>query len=124
MGTKRPHTDLSDVHASRKAKLQAHDNHAHKRARKADHFTSNRPSTNLLRKKIRDTTRLLNHSTDLPADTRIEYERALAGYKQDLEAVEEGKRKSKLISRYHMVRFFGWCPPPPPSLVFEGERGR
>lgn len=107
MGTKRLHTDLSDVHASRKANLQPHDHHANKRARKDDHLTSNRPSTNLLRKKIRDTTRVLNHASHLPADARIEYERALAGYKQDLETVEEGKRRSKMIKKYHMVRFFG-----------------
>ena len=44
---------------------------------------------------------------DLPADIRVEKERALAGYERDLElAIEEGK-KDEMISKYHMVRFFG-----------------
>jgi len=75
--------------------------------RKSDPFTSTPASLNLLKKKIRDTTRLLRHAENMPAGVRIENERALAGYKQDLEAADEGKRKSKMIKRYHMVRFFG-----------------
>ncbi|KAG8534215.1 uncharacterized protein KY384_001059 [Bacidia gigantensis] len=63
-------------------------------------------SINPLKSKIRDLSRVLERSEHLPADVRVEKERALAAYKQDLENALEGKQKQKMISRYHMVRFF------------------
>jgi hypothetical protein len=69
--------------------------------------TSNKRSVNSLKSKIRDLTRSLDHNEGLPAGVRIEKERALTGYKQDLEAAEQEKRKQALITRYHRVRFFG-----------------
>lgn len=60
-----------------------------------------------LRSKIRDLTRLLQRSENMPADVKIEKERALAGYQADLEKVQGLKRKSDMIRRYHMVRFVG-----------------
>ncbi len=113
MGTKRPHPSSSSssyqppIHASRQANFPPSETHPHKRARKTHDSTANPASLNHLKRKIRDTTRLLQHAEDLPAGVRIEQERALAGYKQDLEAVEEGKSRAKMIKRYHMVRFFG-----------------
>ena len=44
---------------------------------------------------------------DLPADVRVEKERALAGYERDLELAIEETKKDEMISKYHMVRFFG-----------------
>ena len=44
---------------------------------------------------------------DLPADIRVEKERALAGYERDLEMAIEERKKQDMISKYHMVRFFG-----------------
>lgn len=64
-------------------------------------------AVNALKAKIRDLTRLLERSDSLPADVRVEKERALAGYKQDLEAAHEEKAKQAMIKKYHMVRFFG-----------------
>lgn len=72
-------------------------------------------SVNRLKSKIRDLSRLLSHSEKLPADVRIEKERALAGYRQDLEQIEKVKRKQKMITKYHKVRFFG---PPCPENLF------
>lgn len=43
----------------------------------------------------------------MPADLRIEKERALIGYQRDLEEVEEIKKRSEMISKYHFVRFLG-----------------
>ncbi|KAM0802222.1 hypothetical protein BDR22DRAFT_803841 [Usnea florida] len=63
-------------------------------------------SVNQLKSKIRDLTRALEHSEHLPAGVRIEKERALAGYKQDVEEIRKDKRKNELIKKYHMVRFF------------------
>lgn len=67
-------------------------------------------SSYALKEKIRDLTRLLEHSTTMPADVRIEKERALAGYRADFEkskAAVGPKKRNDIVSRYHMVRFFG-----------------
>lgn len=63
-------------------------------------------SVNSLKSKIRDVTRVLEHAHDLPLDIRIEKERALAGYKQDLEKAQHEKERQRMIKKYHMVRFF------------------
>ena len=67
---------------------------------------SQKKSINGLKTKIRDTERLLKRVDDLPADVRVEKERALAGYKQDVESLAQEKLRSKMISKYHKVRFF------------------
>ena len=78
-----------------------------KRARRE--VLAKRPSTsvNHLKGKIRDVARTLDRSKNLPADVRVEKERALAAYKLDLENAEHEKRKHQMIKKYHMVRFFG-----------------
>lgn len=105
MGTKRPHHyDSIPESAS-----QSTPYHPSKR-RKPNDFApraTKSASVNQLKSKIRDLTRALEHSDHLPAGVRIEKERALAGYKQDVEKIREDKRKSELIKKYHMVRFFG-----------------
>ena len=105
MGTKRPHHhDSMPEPASQRTP-----NHPSKR-RKPNDFAPRgvkSASVNQLKSKIRDLTRALEHSDHLPAGVRIEKERALAGYKQDVEKIHEDKRKSELIKKYHMVRFFG-----------------
>lgn len=78
--------------------------------RKPDKFAlpaTKSASINQLKSKIRDLTRALEHSDHLPAGVRIEKERALVGYKQDVEKIHEDRRKNELVKRYHMVRFFG-----------------
>ena len=69
--------------------------------------SSNIPSINALKTKIRTLTRVLEHNDDLPPGVRIEKERALAGYRQDLQYANQEKRKQAIIGKYHMVRFFG-----------------
>ena len=69
------------------------------------HFSST--SVNTLKSSIRSVSRVLEHAQDLPLDVRIEKERALAGYKQDLEKAQHEKERQRMIKRYHMVRFFG-----------------
>ena len=104
MGTKRPHNNISAEPASRRTP-----NHPSKRQKSKDfaHPAAKTASVNQLKSKIRDLTRALDHSDHLPAGVRIEKERALAGYKQDVEKIHEDKRKNDLIKKYHMVRFFG-----------------
>ncbi|XRM38119.1 rRNA-processing protein efg1 [Aspergillus tubingensis] len=62
------------------------------------------PSVNELKKRIRDVKRLLN-KTDLPADARIVQERALSGYEKELEDELKRRDRSKMIKKYHFVRF-------------------
>ncbi|PYH95525.1 hypothetical protein BO71DRAFT_200049 [Aspergillus ellipticus CBS 707.79] len=62
------------------------------------------PSVNDLKKRIRDVKRLLNKA-DLPADARIVQERALAGYEKDLDDELKRRDRSKMIKKYHFVRF-------------------
>lgn len=68
---------------------------------------SSSASVNALKSKIRDVKRVLEHARNLPLEVRIEKERALAGYRQDLEEAEHEKERQRMIKRYHMVRFFG-----------------
>ncbi|KAI9645906.1 rRNA-processing protein efg1 [Ciborinia camelliae] len=63
-------------------------------------------SVNTIKKKIRDITRKLERAQDLPADVRVEDERALASYQQELASAEAEKIRQKMIKKYHMVRFF------------------
>ncbi|KAE8146118.1 hypothetical protein BDV25DRAFT_55747 [Aspergillus avenaceus] len=62
------------------------------------------PSVNELKRRIRDSKRLLNR-VDLPADARIVQERALAGYEKDLEEETLRRDRSQMIKKYHFVRF-------------------
>lgn len=64
-------------------------------------------SVNAIKKRIRDVTRRLERGDDLPATVRMEDERALEAYGQELEAAEAEKIRQKMIKQYHMVRFFG-----------------
>ena len=48
----------------------------------------------------------MERADDLPADVRIENERALAAYEQELVAALAEKTRQKMIKKYHMVRFF------------------
>ncbi|KAL9576143.1 MAG: hypothetical protein Q9212_007346 [Teloschistes hypoglaucus] len=63
-------------------------------------------SVNAVKSKIRDVSRVLDHAQDLPMDVRIEKQRALVGYKQDLEKAQKAKERQRMIKKYHMVRFF------------------
>lgn len=63
----------------------------------------------LLKKRIRDTTRLLARADalKLPATARSQNERALESYKHDLAMAQQAAQEKKLGDRYRMVRFFG-----------------
>ena len=105
MGTKRAFRE--DVHPSRHQNFQTPAAQA-KKARMTDsrETQADRNSINSLKGKIRDLVRLLKLD-GLPADVRVEKERALDGYQADLQRLEEEKEMKFLIRRYHMVRFFG-----------------
>ncbi|PHH79550.1 hypothetical protein CDD82_2324 [Ophiocordyceps australis] len=58
------------------------------------------------KKRARNIQRLLKRQQDLPADVRNEMERELAALKTDMVDRLCHKKRSAMISRYHMVRFF------------------
>ncbi|CCG24381.1 Efg1 protein [Candida orthopsilosis Co 90-125] len=59
-----------------------------------------------LKKKIRDIERLLSKNDKLPADKKIEYERALKGLKVELQNSQNVLKAKNNATKYHMVRFF------------------
>lgn len=104
MGTKRPH---SDIHPSRREqvpqtarKRQKPDNLGAKSYKKAH-------PVNELKTRVRNLTRLLARSDDnLPAHIRVSKERELQAVQHELQETQTAERKSKLIARYHKIRFF------------------
>jgi hypothetical protein len=99
------------VHASRQFQVYGHNPKPAKKTRRTEppvyKKQAHASSVNAIKKRIRDVTRKLERSEDLAANVRIEDERALAAYQQELAAAEAEKIRQKMIKRYHMVRFFG-----------------
>jgi len=111
MGTKRKHSELEGVHPSRQAQVPGASSKPRKKPRRMGpqlhKKTKSLTSINAIKKRIRDVKRRLERLEDLPANIRVENERALAAYQEELAAAEEEKTRQKMISKYHMVRFFG-----------------
>ena len=114
MSTKRKHTESNEiaaVHADRQGQVPGSMPRPAKKPRRHD---PNKPlqkqvhasSVNTIKKKLRDVTRRLN-AENIPANVRIEDERALAAYQQELAHAEHMKKRNKMIGKYHKVRFFG-----------------
>lgn len=61
------------------------------------------------RKRSRTIERLFQRNSDLPSEVRRDLETELASLKYNIEKKGFQKRRSAMISKYHMVRFFGRC---------------
>lgn len=114
MGGKRKHDDSDArevVHESRQFQVYGNDSKPAKKPCRHEPKVYKKPahasSVNDVKKRIRDVTRRLERVGDLPANVRVEDERALAAYQQELAAAEAEKIRQKMIKKYHMVRFFG-----------------
>jgi len=114
MSSKRKRQESSPqetVHASRQFQVYGHDPKPAKKPCRTDppvdRQQAHASSVNAIKKRIRDVTRKLERSEDLPATVRVEDERALAAYQQELAVAEAEKVRQKMIKKYHMVRFFG-----------------
>lgn len=59
------------------------------------------------KKRARTIERLFQRNQDLPADIRNDMERELTAHKAAVADKSFQKRRSAMISKYHMVRFFG-----------------
>ncbi|KAE9379230.1 hypothetical protein N431DRAFT_364250 [Stipitochalara longipes BDJ] len=113
MATKRKYqqTDLQEsVHESRQSQVYGNTSKPAKKPRRfeppAQRKQAHASSVNAIKKRLRDVTRRLERAEDLPADVRIESERALAAYQQELASAQAEKTRQKMIKKYHMVRFF------------------
>lgn len=103
MATKRPY-----VHPSRHG--QVPDEPKRKR-QKPDNLSGRRPfkkahPINDLKSQVRSLKRLLEHHEDLPANVRVEKERALQSAEYELGEAQRAKKRSEMIARWHKVRFF------------------
>jgi hypothetical protein len=115
MGNKRPHADAEPSG-------QHYENPDRKRLRTGN-TTNNRPhrpkpavvdldSINAIKKRARAIERLLaRDNLKLPSHKQRDLERELAAHKQRIEDARSKKDRSKMIQKYHMVRFFGMPPP-------------
>jgi hypothetical protein len=121
MSSKRTHEESEGVHSSRKAQVYNETNNPAKKPRPSKPPVIRRQahasSVNAVKKRIRDVTRKLQRAEDLPADVKMESERALAAYQAELAAAAEEKTRQKMIKKYHMVRFFGMLR----SLLFDSQ---
>ena len=69
--------------------------------------TPSNTTINPLKKRRRDLQRLLSRSAEtLPADIRVNHERELAACEAEIEAAKNAAERSRMIKKYHMVRFF------------------
>ncbi|KAK4185342.1 hypothetical protein QBC35DRAFT_524966 [Podospora australis] len=107
MGIKRPHSEAQSsgndhMHPSRK-KARNDQPWRKPKARKNVEYDS----MNALKKRARAIERLLAHATsNLPANKQKDLERELAAHKQRIGEAQLKKRRSYMIGKYHMVRFF------------------
>jgi hypothetical protein len=124
MPKKRPFSDTLDdagagepyQHPDRRfptnSKKPSHTHHQYPKRQKTD----GGDNINWVKKRARNIERLLQKKQEedgaaLPANKRVELERELAAHRQRIAAHRDHKSRSKMISRYHMVRFFGRNPP-------------
>ncbi|KAL2130407.1 hypothetical protein VTI74DRAFT_6516 [Chaetomium olivicolor] len=105
MGNKRPHPDgeSSGNGFQDGTRKRPKTNQPHKR-KKAN---VDLDSLNAIKKRARAIERLLaRDNLKLPANKQNELERELAAHKQRIEDAHHKKERSKMIQKYHMVRFF------------------
>ncbi|KAI9903390.1 hypothetical protein N3K66_002742 [Trichothecium roseum] len=103
MSTKRSHDQVEDAGPSDRSgrptfKKQKFGTKAKHRAKEG--------SIEYSKKRIRNIERLFQRNADLPSDVRNDLERELATHKATVSDKGFQKRRSALISKYHMVRFF------------------
>ena len=106
MATKRT---ASSVHPSRKDQVPSEPSRKKRRPlvapNKAATFKKAYP-VNELKSKIRSLKRLLERDDRLPANIKVEKERALQTAQHELLTAQKAKERSDMIGKYHKIRFF------------------
>lgn len=81
-----------------------------RRVRNLEDEASQKNSIGLLKSRIRSLERLLSNVQELPAGVKTEKRRELESLQHELDRALRDKHRSKMIQKYHMVRFFGRFP--------------
>ncbi|KAI3343499.1 hypothetical protein F4824DRAFT_10672 [Ustulina deusta] len=79
---------------------------SHKRKKRRGTSEDKPTSTSWLKKRARTIERRLNHTASLPANVQHDLEKELDHHKQKLDDIADMKKRSVMIKKYHMVRFF------------------
>lgn len=109
MGTKRPHEELDDENAqigSHSGGRSGPSVKKHRPNSKSKH-RAKEGSIEYAKKRARTIERLFQKNHNLPANVKNELERELESHKATVEDKTFQKKRSAMISKYHMVRFFG-----------------
>ncbi|KAG5922787.1 hypothetical protein E4U42_005265 [Claviceps africana] len=112
MSMKRSFVDVdSQDHDRTSSSAASHGNTLNHRKRQKQHGTGNlktkEDGTSFAKKRIRNIARLLQRNKDLPANVQNDLQRELATLKATIADKSFHRKRSAMISKYHMVRFFG-----------------
>lgn len=104
MATKRPapqvHPSRQDQVPNEPCRKRQKPNNAGPKSFKKAH------TVNELKNQVRSLKRLLSKNDGMPANVRVEKERALRTAQHELQKEEKAKKRSDMIGKYHKVRFF------------------
>lgn len=107
MGIKRP---FSEVESSNGHPREYHGAREQRKKQKTKPLKRKEENISWVKKRARTIERMFQRdSSKLPANVQKDLERELAAHKQRIQDAEFKKRRSKMIGKYHMVRFFGEC---------------
>ena len=111
MPSKRPFSEVDGGAAAEKEPRADNQGAAGPRKRKrVDKKSKGRAdSVNALKKRVRTIERRFKNGSTLPPDVMAELQRELAANKAMIVESTWKKKRSEMISKYHMVRFFGEC---------------
>lgn len=106
MATKRQAPSDGEVQQSSKRSKPSTYQHQQRPAHHGKKSFKKAHPVNELKSSVRNLRRLLDRNDDLPANVRIEKERALQTAERDLREAEKAKKRSDMIGKYHKIRFF------------------
>jgi hypothetical protein len=109
MSSKRKFSEVSSADHSGAAETSqhAHDHRDSKNKKKKASSKVKPTSINWTKTRARTIERRLKRADGLPANVRHDLEKELDHHKLKLEDLADQKKRKDMISKYHMVRFFG-----------------
>ncbi|KND94829.1 rRNA-processing protein efg1 [Tolypocladium ophioglossoides CBS 100239] len=107
MGAKRPFADVESQNPGQAAGGPSVDNPKRRKQFGFNKHKAKEGTSEFAKKRVRNIERLLQRKQDLPANVRNDLERELASHRVDIADKGFQRKRSAMISKYHMVRFFG-----------------
>ena len=106
MAEKRSRSEMEDAGSNQRWEQSGPARKKHKKQNKK--HNAKEGSANWIKKRIRTIERRFNRETDsMPSNVQKDLERELAAHQQRLAGFQTKKLRQKMITKYHMVRFFG-----------------